>query len=55
MDDLDKYIADRKKKNAVFARNFDKGYKNFSIGAVLKMARKGVGLPQEQVAMSAAT
>lgn len=50
MDDLDKYIADRKKKDAAFAKNFDKGYKNFSIGAVLKMAREEAGLTQEQVA-----
>lgn len=50
MDDLDKYIAERKKKDAVFAKNFDKGYKNFSIGVLLKMAREEAGLTQEQVA-----
>jgi len=50
MDDLDKYIADRKRKDTVFAKNFDKGYKNFSIGVLLKMAREEAGLTQEQVA-----
>lgn len=50
MDDLDKYIADRKKKDPVFAKDFDKGYKNFSIGVLLKMAREEAGLTQEQVA-----
>ena len=50
MDDLDKYIAERKKKDDVFAKNFDKGYKNFSIGVLLKMAREEAGLTQEQVA-----
>lgn len=50
MDDLDKYIADRKRKDADYAKNFDKGYKNFSIGVLLKMAREEAGLTQEQVA-----
>lgn len=50
MDDLDKYIADRKKKDVDFAKNFDEGYKNFSIGVLLKMAREEAGLTQEQVA-----
>lgn len=50
MDDLNKYIADRKKKDPVFAKDFDKGYKNFSIGVLLKMAREEAGLTQEQVA-----
>ncbi len=50
MDDLDKYIAERKEKDAAFAKNFDKGYKNFSIGVLLKIAREEAGLTQEQVA-----
>ena len=50
MDDLDKYVAKRKKKSQVFAQNFDKGYEQFKIGALLKQARIDAGLTQEQVA-----
>jgi len=50
MDDLDKYINERKKKNPEFAKNFDKGYEQFKIGVLLKQARKEAGLTQQQVA-----
>jgi ribosome-binding protein aMBF1 (putative translation factor) len=50
MDDLDKYIKKRKKKSPKFAKNFDAGYEQFKIGAMLKMAREEAGLTQEQVA-----
>ena len=50
MDDLDKYINDRKKKSPDFAKKFDKGYEQFKIGVLLKQARKEAGLTQEQVA-----
>ncbi|MCB2183587.1 MAG: helix-turn-helix domain-containing protein [Desulfobulbaceae bacterium] len=50
MDDLNKYIAKRKKKSPAFAANFEKGYEEFKIGALLKMAREEAGLTQEQVA-----
>ena len=50
MDDLNKYIAKRKKKSPDFAANFEKGYEEFKIGALLKMAREEAGLTQEQVA-----
>jgi len=50
MDDLDKYINERKKKNPDFAKKFDKGYEQFKIGVLLKQARKEAGLTQEQVA-----
>ena len=55
MDDLDKYIAKRKKKSPAFAANFDKGYKDFKIGVLLKMARENAGLTQEQVAEKLST
>ena len=55
MDDLDKYIAKRKKKSASFAKNFDKGYEDFKIGILLKMAREEAGLTQEQVAQKLRT
>jgi HTH-type transcriptional regulator/antitoxin HipB len=50
MDDLDKYIEKRKKKSPAFAKNFDRGYEQFKIGAMLKQARLDAGLTQEQVA-----
>ena len=50
MDDLDKYIKERKRKSTDFAANFDKGYEEFKIGVLLKMAREKAGLTQEQVA-----
>ena len=50
MDDLDKYIEKRKKKSPKFARNYDDGYEQFKIGALLKEARISAGLTQEQIA-----
>ena len=50
MDDLDKYIEKRKKKSPTFARNYDDGYEQFKIGALLKEARISAGLTQEQIA-----
>ncbi|VGO22431.1 helix-turn-helix domain-containing protein [Pontiella sulfatireligans] len=50
MDDLDKYIEKRKKDKPKFAKDFDKGYEQFKIGALLKQARLDAGLTQEQVA-----
>ena len=50
MDDLDKYIETRKKRNPKFAKNFDKGYEQFKIGVLLKQARLEAGFTQEQEA-----
>ena len=50
MDDLDKYIEERKKKSPKFKKNFDKGYEQFKIGILLKQARLEAGYTQEQVA-----
>ena len=50
MDDLDKYVLERKERSPEFAKNFDKGYEQFKIGVLLKQARKEAGLTQEQVA-----
>jgi len=50
MDDLDKYIEKRKKKSKQLAKTFDLGYKDFKIGATLKLARESSGLTQEEVA-----
>jgi len=50
MDDLEKYIAKRKKKSSVFARNFEVGYENFRVGYILRQAREELGITQEEVA-----
>ncbi len=50
MDDLDKYIQNRKKLSYKFAKDYDKGYEEFKIGVLLKQARLEAGLTQEQVA-----
>ncbi|WP_045211405.1 helix-turn-helix domain-containing protein [Desulfonatronovibrio magnus] len=44
------YIEKRKKKSPSFGESFDKGYKQFKIGVLLKQARLEAGLTQEQVA-----
>jgi len=50
MDDLEKYIAKRKKSSPEFAKNFEVGYENFRIGFLLRQAREESGLTREQVA-----
>jgi len=50
MSDLKKYIAKRKEVDNEFAENFEEGYQEFKIGEMLKMARKEIGLTQEEVA-----
>ncbi len=50
MSDLQKYIKERKEKDPAFAKNYDEGYKNFKIGAVLKQSRIEKGFTQEQLA-----
>ncbi len=50
MSDLQKYIAKRKVRDSDFAKNYDKGYKDFKIGVMLKIAREESGFTQEQLA-----
>lgn len=50
MDDLEKYIKNRKEKSHDFAINFDEGYENFKIGILLKQAREEAGITQEELA-----
>lgn len=50
MSDLKRYIKRRKKKDKTFALNFDSGYKEFKIGALLRHAREEAGLTQEELA-----
>jgi HTH-type transcriptional regulator/antitoxin HipB len=50
MSDLQKYIKNRKSRDPKFAENFDSGYEQFKIGAILKQAREEAGLTQEELA-----
>ena len=50
MSDLKKYIDKRKSNDIEFAENFEKGYQEFKIGEMLKLARKEIGLTQEDIA-----
>ena len=55
MDHLDNYITKRKKKSKYISRNFDRGYQDFKIGAMLKLAREESGLTQEEIAIKLKT
>ena len=50
MSDLQKYIKGRKARDKQFAENFDTGYEQFKIGAMLKQARIEAGITQEELA-----
>ena len=50
MSDLRIYIEDRKKRDSEFAENFEEGYQEFKLGAVLRQAREQAGLSQEELA-----
>lgn len=45
-----KYITNRKERDPMFAKDYDKGYEQFKIGVMLKIAREEAGLTQEQLA-----
>lgn len=51
MDDLEKYIEKRKKRSAAFADGFETGYEQFKIGLMLRAAREGAGLTQDDIAV----
>ena len=50
MSDLKKYIAKRKATDPEFAENYERGYEEFKIGVMLKMAREEAGFTQEELA-----
>ena len=50
MDDLDKYIQERKDRDPAFAAGYDSGYKEFMVGVLLREARKNAGVTQEELA-----
>ena len=50
MKTLKQYIVNRKAEDSDFAKGYGKGYENFKIGVMLKVAREEAGLTQEQLA-----
>jgi HTH-type transcriptional regulator / antitoxin HipB len=52
MSDLRIYIEDRKKRDPEFAENFEGGYQEFKLGALLRQAREQAGLTQEELTMA---
>ena len=50
MSDLRLYIANRKNRDTEFAEDYDKGYQEFKLGAMLRQAREEAGLTQEELA-----
>ena len=50
MSDLQKYIKSRKSRDPKFAKDYDSGYEQFKIGALLKQAREEAGLTQQELA-----
>jgi len=50
MSDLKKYISNRKSNDSDFADNYDSGYADFKLGAMLRQARLSAGYTQEQLA-----
>ena len=55
MDDLDKYIQDRKQKDPAFAEGYENGYKEFLVGVLLREARERAGVTQEELAQAIQT
>ncbi|TLU81780.1 MAG: helix-turn-helix transcriptional regulator [Chlorobium sp.] len=50
MDDVQRYIQQRKEVDLEFAKTFDDGYEQFKIGELLRYAREKAGLTQEELA-----
>jgi HTH-type transcriptional regulator / antitoxin HipB len=51
MSDLKQYIQGRKKGDNKFAEDYEAGYEQFKIGAMLRQARESAGLTQEELAL----
>ena len=50
MSDLQKYTRKRKSRDPKFAEDYDSGYAQFKIGALLKQAREDAGFTQDELA-----
>jgi len=55
MDDLEKYVAIRKKRSRAFETGFETGYDQFKIGLMLRAAREEAGLTQDDIAKRLST
>jgi len=50
MNDLKRYVEERKKRDPEFAEGYDEGYENFKIGVLFQLSREQAGMTQEEVA-----
>lgn len=50
MSDLKKYTDKRKLRDSEFNKDYESGYQEFKIGAILRLAREEAGLTQKQLA-----
>ncbi len=50
MKDLQSYVKERKARDPEFSQDYEAGYADFKIGAMLRAAREAAGMTQEQVA-----
>ena len=50
MSDLEKYVTERKKRDAEFASGYEVGYEAFEFGAIIKKLRLENGMTQEDLA-----
>ena len=50
MSEIQRYSEKRAKRDKAFARDFEAGYTEFKVGAILRQAREEAGLTQEEVA-----
>jgi HTH-type transcriptional regulator / antitoxin HipB len=49
-DDVEKFIARRKRADKAFAKEFEQGYEEFKVGVMLRQAREEAGVTQEALA-----
>ncbi len=54
-DELQSFIDEQKATRPGFAESYDKGYRNFRIGVMLKQARLNAGMSQVEVAQKLKT
>jgi ribosome-binding protein aMBF1 (putative translation factor) len=50
MNDVERYIENRKKRSRKFAQNFESGYEAFEFSVMLRQARERAGITQEMIA-----
>lgn len=55
MSNLDNYIEKRKAKDSEFSMDYERGYKEFKIGMMIKELRIQEGMTQEELAIKMST